>query len=70
MPYGMGIWGGRYYPYGWWRGWWWHPWWYGTPISLWGPPTKEEEIRLLEEEANFLREELNQIEKRIEELKK
>jgi hypothetical protein len=39
-------------------------------VPPWGPPTKEEEIRVLEEQANFLREGLSQIEKRLEELKK
>jgi hypothetical protein len=70
MPYGMGLAGWRYHPYGYGRGRCWNPGWYSSPVPPWAPPTKEEEIRLLEEEANFLRDELGQIEKRLEELKK
>jgi hypothetical protein len=70
MPYGMGPAGWGYHPYGFGRGRCVHPGWYGAPVSSWGTPTKEEEIRFLDEEANFLREELNRIEKRLEEVKK
>lgn len=70
MPYGMGPMGWKYHPYGYARGRCWNSGWCGAPVSPWGPPTKEEEIKFLEEEANFLREQLTQIEKRIEELKK
>ncbi len=70
MPYGIGPWGWRGYPYPYGGALGWRPWWYARPFPPWTAPTKEEEIRFLEEEANFLREELSQIEKRLEELKK
>ena len=70
MPYGMGPAGWGYPPYGFGRGWCRNAWGYGPPPPPWGPPTKEQEIQMLEGNANFLREELGQIEKRLEELKK
>jgi hypothetical protein len=70
MPYGMGPSGWGYHPYGFGRGWCRSAWGYGPPPPLWGPPTKEQEIQMLEGNANFLREELSQIEKTLEELKK
>jgi len=69
MPYGMGPAGWGHPPYGFGRGWCRNAWGYGPPPP-WGPPTKEQEIQMLEGHANFLREELNQIEKRLDELKK
>lgn len=78
--WGRGWWGRGRWP--WWGGWGcgWRPWHraaglpcWGYPPAWWGPPappTREEEIEMLQKEAEWLKEQLEAVSRRIADLEK